>query len=169
MDNLNITLGFAEKHRPKAAQLYYTAFRQKLHPIFRDERRALQVLEQSLNPAYAIAATLNNELVGIAGFHDKQGNLLDIRPSNMTRTFGFFGGWVRLLALSIFRRTIAGCHYRTCSSTTLRASQVRCGRHQPSRPSTLRAQRLCCHRHPTVSIPETDFWIFRGDHDAQNH
>ena len=105
MDNLNITLGFAEQHRPKAAQLYYTAFRQKLHPIFRDENRALQVLEQSLDPSYAIAATLNNELVGIAGFHDKQGNLLDIRPSNMTRTFGFFGGWVRLLALSIFRRT----------------------------------------------------------------
>jgi ribosomal protein S18 acetylase RimI-like enzyme len=104
MDNINITLGFAEKHRAKAAQLYYTAFRQKLHPIFRDETRGLAVLEQSLNPDYAFAAMMNDELVGIAGFHDEKGNLLDIHPSHMTRVFGFFGGWMRLLGLSIFRR-----------------------------------------------------------------
>jgi ribosomal protein S18 acetylase RimI-like enzyme len=104
MDNVMISLGFAAHHRAKAAQLYYTAFRQKLHPIFRDEHRALTVLENSLNPSYAIAATVNDQLVGIAGFHDMRGNLVDIQPRDMTRVFGFIGGWVRLLGLSLFSR-----------------------------------------------------------------
>lgn len=103
---ITVSPGLRSEHRADAARLYYEAFRQKLHPILRDEARGIAVIESSLNPAYAISALAGDQLVGIAGFHDKQGSLLNIRPQHMTRTFGFLRGWVKILALSIFSRAV---------------------------------------------------------------
>lgn len=104
MNDVTIKHGLAPEHRGKAAELYYTAFYQKLHPIFRDEARGQAVIEQSLQPEYAIVAMMNGTLVGIAGFKDSNGSLLDIQPKTVTDVYGFFSGWLRLLALSIFSR-----------------------------------------------------------------
>ncbi len=105
MSDITISLGLPDHHRRKAAELYYLAFRKKLYPIFRDKERGLRVLEQSLNPDYAFVATSDAALVGIAGIQEAKGCLVDIQPRIMTRTFGLFGGWWRLLALSLFSRT----------------------------------------------------------------
>lgn len=105
MKPITITHAFAEEHRHKAATLYYNAFYQKLHPIFRDDDRGRAVLVQALNPAYAIVALADDELVGLAGYQDKTGNLVDIQPGLMTEAFGWFGGWWRLLALLLFARS----------------------------------------------------------------
>lgn len=103
---ITITVGLPEAHRTRAAQLYYEAFRQKLHPIFRDQRRGTDILRESLNPPYAIAALIDDELVGIAGYKDAAGSLIDIQPRTMTQTFGVIGGWAKLLALSVFSRPV---------------------------------------------------------------
>lgn len=104
---ISLQLGFPDSQRECASQLYYQAFRQKLHPIFRDERLALAVLSASFQPDHAFAAVSDGQLVGIAGFKDRQGTLLDIQPNTITQAFGFIGGWTRLLALSIFARNQA--------------------------------------------------------------
>jgi len=104
--HIHIGIGLNDHHRIQAAQLYYTAFRQKLHPIFRDEARAIAVLEQSLNGSHALVATVNGDFAGIAGFKDAEGSLTDLQPHRMTDAFGFFGGWWRLLALSLFERSL---------------------------------------------------------------
>lgn len=104
MSDVTVTLGLPAEHRAKAAELYYVAFRQKLYPIFRDEVRARAVLQEGLNGAYAFTAIQDGALVGIAGFKDPSGSLLDIKPAMMTRAFGFLGGWVRILFLLQFIR-----------------------------------------------------------------
>lgn len=104
MTDITIKIGLDDVHRDKASTLYYTAFRQKLHPIFRDEQRGLAVLTESLNPQYAIVALHEGDLVGLAGFKDDHGTLIDLQTKTMTKTFGFIGGWWRLLALSLFER-----------------------------------------------------------------
>lgn len=104
MTDIEITQGLPEQHRTKAARLYYSAFRQKLHPIFRNEARGLAVLEESLNGEKALVAIRDGDLVGIAGFNDKTGSLVDIRPATMVEMFGWVGGWVRLFALMLFTR-----------------------------------------------------------------
>jgi len=106
MNDVTIKRGFTDAQREQSAHLYYNAFRQKLHPIFRDEARALRVLSHSLDPDYALTAVLDGQVVGIAGFHDEDGNLVDIDSDTMVKTFGFFGGWWRLLALSLFSRKV---------------------------------------------------------------
>jgi ribosomal protein S18 acetylase RimI-like enzyme len=103
---ITIQLGLPAEHRQRAAALYYTAFRQKLQPIFGDEMCGVAVLYQALNPAYAVVARRQGELVGIAGFKDADGNLVDIQPHHMTQVFGWLGGWGRLLLLSLFSRTL---------------------------------------------------------------
>lgn len=104
MESIRIERGFAEVHRKQAAALYYAAFRQKLQPIFRDETRGLALLEQALESPYCMAAFHEDQLVGIAGFKDRDASLVNIQPRMMVDQFGFAGGWARLLALSLFSR-----------------------------------------------------------------
>lgn len=106
-ETVSVRIGLPAEHLQRAAELYYLAFRQKLHPIFRDERRGIDVLRQSLDPQYAIVALLADQLVGIAGFKTEAGNLIDIQPRSMTQSFGFLGGWLRLLGLALFARPTA--------------------------------------------------------------
>lgn len=104
MDEIEIRVELPDGQRAKASRLYYAAFVQKLQPIFRDAARGRAVLEDCLNGSHAIVALRDAELVGIAGFQDADGKLVDIQPTQMVRAFGFLGGWARLLALLIFRR-----------------------------------------------------------------
>lgn len=104
---VTIERGFVAEHRQEAARLYYEAFRQKLHPIFRDETKALAVLTAALNGDHALVATVDGALAGIAGFKDADGQMVALQPRHMTDTFGFIGGWWRLLALSLFERKLA--------------------------------------------------------------
>ncbi|MEM6284238.1 MAG: GNAT family N-acetyltransferase [Chloroflexota bacterium] len=104
MPDIIITHGLADEHREQAAALYYQAFQQKLGPIFRSDEKALDVLRASLDPNYAIVALHGGNLAGLAGFKDGNGNFVDIQPEVMTHTFGWPGGWVRLLGLALFYR-----------------------------------------------------------------
>jgi ribosomal protein S18 acetylase RimI-like enzyme len=64
------------------------------------------VIADSMDGRHAFTATVDGRLAGIAGYKDAAGSLLDIGPAAMTRIFGFFGGWARLLALSVFARPV---------------------------------------------------------------
>jgi hypothetical protein len=102
MCDIAIALGLLDEHLEQAVTLYCKAFHQKLAPVFRDESLAQSVLRDSLNPDYAIVALHEGCLVGIAGFKDSEGTLVDIQPKTMTRAFGWFGGWIRLFGLALW-------------------------------------------------------------------
>ncbi len=101
-----IQRGFSDEQREQVAALYWTAFAQKLEPIFRQREPALRVIAESLNPQYSFVALAGDQVAGVAGFKDAHGSLLDLTPAAMTRTFGFVGGWLRLLGLLIFARPV---------------------------------------------------------------
>lgn len=103
---ITVQIGLPAAQRQRAARLYYQAFRQKLQPIFRDEAKGIAVLEQALDPAHALVALQGGDLVGIAGFKDQHGSLVDLKPHQMTQAFGWIGGWLRLLPLAIFVRPL---------------------------------------------------------------
>jgi ribosomal protein S18 acetylase RimI-like enzyme len=103
-NNISIQRGFSDAQREQVAALYWTAFAQKLEPIFRQREPALRVIAASLKPDYSFVALAGEQVAGVAGFKDAQGSLLDLTPAAMTRAFGFVGGWLRLLGLSIFAR-----------------------------------------------------------------
>jgi len=106
MTDIVIQKGMAAHHIERAADLYYAAFYQKLQPIFRDEERGKTVLRKSINANYVIVALANDQVVGLAGFKEAGGQLLDITPKIMRDTFGFIGGWARLLVLALFERKL---------------------------------------------------------------
>lgn len=105
-DTVQISIGLDDAHRDTAAAIFYAAFEQKLAPIFRDETRARQVFARSFNGDYALVATVDGQLAGIAGFKDAHGDMLNLQSQIMTDTFGFFGGWRRLLLMAIFERKL---------------------------------------------------------------
>lgn len=74
-DDITYSLGFAETLRADAAVLYDQAFGAKIALAIpnRDERTSL--LKECLLPNFAFVALMNNELVGLAGFHTPYGSL----------------------------------------------------------------------------------------------
>ncbi len=75
INKLVIRKGFPESYRQSAALLYDEAFRQKFSVAIHSDKKRLSLLQDCLNPEYAIVAIKNNDLVGIAGFHTKKGSL----------------------------------------------------------------------------------------------
>ena len=68
-------LGFPESARPAAVELYDEAFAAKLRPAIPDDAARLAVLTGELEPAKSVAALDGDELLGLAGFHDRGGSL----------------------------------------------------------------------------------------------
>ncbi|MBN1260439.1 MAG: GNAT family N-acetyltransferase, partial [Anaerolineae bacterium] len=101
---IEIVPGLPEEHRASAAQLYYTAFRQKLSPIFRSDEDAIAVLEEALNSNFGITALYEGEFAGVAGIQYGGGHFVDISPAIMTRRFGRLRGWLKLIPLALMAR-----------------------------------------------------------------
>lgn len=77
------------------------AFRPLLQPFLGDGPRGLDVLARSLNPTHAIVATRAGQLVGLAGFQDGGGSLLDVDLRTMIRAYGLAGGSLRYLGMGL--------------------------------------------------------------------
>lgn len=103
---IRVQQGFSTEHRHTLADLYYIAFKDKLHPIFRDEAKAKMILAESFNPEYALIAVQDETAIGIAGFKDTAGSLVDIQSDLMVKAFGFFGGWLRIFGLLLLERSL---------------------------------------------------------------
>jgi len=104
--HITIQYTFPNNQSATVARLYYQAFQQKLAPIFRDDDKALALLTCAMNPDYAYVAMYDGNVVGVAGFKDSKGNLVDAKAEHFTDNFGFFGGWWRIFALMILDREL---------------------------------------------------------------
>lgn len=72
-ESIEYRIGLHEKHLVRAAELYEEAFRQKFFPVIKSREKTVEILVDSIVPEYAIAAFEKNRLIGIAGFHGREG------------------------------------------------------------------------------------------------
>jgi len=68
-------LGFGDDLRSEAARLYDEAFGTKLGVGIPSVEDRLRVIAEGLQPEYGIVAFVEDELAGLAGFHDRSGSL----------------------------------------------------------------------------------------------
>jgi len=104
---IQITAGFASHHRDQAALLFWQAFKGKLGPVMRPERKALAFVSSVLDPAHAISATApDGALLGIAGFKTAQGAFVGGSLTDMAKSYGWIGATWRGLLLSMLERDL---------------------------------------------------------------
>lgn len=102
---MTLQLGFKEKDRSKAASLYANAFKRKFVHLIGNEDQVSALLEKGLDPNYCITYYLDDQLVGLAGFHVGKDALVKISLSDFISEFGLFKGIFKgLLSGIIFYR-----------------------------------------------------------------
>jgi GNAT superfamily N-acetyltransferase len=102
-----ISPGFPEDRRPAAAHLFWQAFSGKLGKVLAPEKKALQLIERILDPAFAISAVdREGQLLGLAGYKTADGALAGGSLADMTAVYGVFGGLWRGLLLDVLERNI---------------------------------------------------------------
>lgn len=102
---MTLQLGFKEKDRLKAAALYANAFKRKFVHLIGNEDQVSALLEKGLDPNCCMAYYLEDQLVGLAGFHVGKHALVKISLSDFISEFGLFKGLIKgLLSGIVFHR-----------------------------------------------------------------
>lgn len=105
--DVTIRHGFSEDHRDEAAALFWEAFSGKLGKILRPEEKALHLVREILDPDFAFSAvSRDGELLGLAGFKTSVGGFSGGDLSDLTSTYGLFGGLWRGVVLELFERPL---------------------------------------------------------------
>lgn len=100
-----ITAGFNDSERPMIAQMYWTAFGQKLGRVMGPAPRALAFIEDILDPTHAICARSDDgTLLGVAGFKTQRSALAGGDWSDLSRHYGLFGSGWRMALLGLLER-----------------------------------------------------------------
>lgn len=75
-----------------------------MQPILGEAVRAVPILAESLDPSNAFAALDNGVIVGLVGFHNTEGQLVDVQYGTLLKHFGFIqGNWRALLGILLSR------------------------------------------------------------------
>lgn len=90
--------------REAAAHLYLEAFGGKIGGILGPAPRARAFLAEILDPAHAIAALQDGQLVGIAGYKTAQGGLMNGGLRALARHYGWLGALWRAPLLALLER-----------------------------------------------------------------
>ncbi|MGI9395061.1 MAG: GNAT family N-acetyltransferase [Boseongicola sp.] len=103
-----ITSGFTDGERAAVAQLFWEAFRGKLGKVMGPDDRASKFFADVVSPKYALVArSLDDKILGIAGFKTADGAFAGGTLSDMTRHYGRFGGFWRGILLETLERNLA--------------------------------------------------------------
>ncbi len=104
-EKIHYQLGIPETLRDEAVQLYDEAFGPKFAVAIKNKEKRLKLLEESLQLRFALSATVNNKLVGLAGFHTAKGSLTKgITGKKLYQNLGFFGSVRAALIFSLYER-----------------------------------------------------------------
>ena len=101
---VSIAAGFAEAEREPLSRLYWEAFGDKLGRVLGPGPKALTFVARSLSPAHALVARSGGEPVGLAGFRDYEGALVDISLGPMLGVYGVAGALGRSALLGLRHR-----------------------------------------------------------------
>ncbi|WP_018693151.1 GNAT family N-acetyltransferase [Algicola sagamiensis] len=98
--NINYVTGTPEVHREEAAALYNESFGDKFAVAIPCKEKRLKLISESLSLDFSIAAILDGELVGLAGYHTKKGSLT--QGFTFDRLLEHLGFWSSIRAALIF-------------------------------------------------------------------
>ena len=105
--SFTITEGFEPNQRELVADLYWQAFKTKLNPVMKPEKKALEFLSRVANPTHSISAvSLDGTLLGIAGFKTKNGAFIAGELADLQATYGWLGGFWRGMLLGLLERPL---------------------------------------------------------------
>lgn len=108
-DSSTFTLapGFEPAHRDAIVDLYWDAFRDKLHRVMRPEARARAFIRRVADPAFAIRAEADDgTLLGVAGFKTAEGAFVGGELADLTAVYGTVGGLARGLIMDAIDRPL---------------------------------------------------------------
>jgi ribosomal protein S18 acetylase RimI-like enzyme len=96
---VTIFLGLHSHQRPQAARLYWEAFGGKLGRVMGPDAKALAFFGHVIRADHCLAALDDaGDLIGIAGFKTPKGSFASGNWSDLTATYGMWGGrWRGLL------------------------------------------------------------------------
>ena len=101
-DQIAVRLGLPERHRRRAGELYYEAFRQKFEPVMGSPEHGVAILEKSLIPEQAIVALHQDQLVGVSGLQYGGRCFVDARVSAFVHEFGWVWGLFKFAQFVLF-------------------------------------------------------------------
>ncbi|MEM9584588.1 MAG: GNAT family N-acetyltransferase [Pseudomonadota bacterium] len=108
MDSVKIIPGFTEDQRATAVELFWQAFREKLHAVMGPEAKARAFLTSVADPSHAISAVdESGTLLGIAGFKTADGAFIGGAVSDLITVYGLLGTVWRGPLLSMLERDLA--------------------------------------------------------------
>ena len=100
-----ITRGWKSSLTAQAARLYEEAFGAKFSTAISDEQIRIKILSRSFLPDFSYVATVNDEIVGIAGFHTTDGSLTGgMTLRGLVTELGFIRGIWAGIVFSLFER-----------------------------------------------------------------
>jgi len=103
--SVTIELGLAADQREPLAQLYESAFGEKLGLAVPKLDDRLKLLSKSMQPQFAIGAFSDRQLVGLAGFSTSDGSLTGgIDYQGLLSELGWFKGNRAAVVLSLYER-----------------------------------------------------------------
>ncbi len=96
---VNYQIGLPESLRDQAALLYDDAFSRKLRFALPDDEKRVLVLARSFEPGHCVVAIRGDDLLGVAGFHDRDGSFTDHMTIRTLRSTIGIRGTMRALPL----------------------------------------------------------------------
>lgn len=103
---MKITAGLPPAAIPRAAELFWHAFEDKLGRLLGPEPRARAFLERVMVPRFALSAHEGETLLGIAGFKTEEGGLVGGTFRDLAAIYGTFGAIWRSPLLEMFERPL---------------------------------------------------------------
>jgi ribosomal protein S18 acetylase RimI-like enzyme len=104
---VRVLRGLPPALRPAAAALYWEAFGGKLGAVLGPQAKALQFLEQALQPDHAyVAVDTEGALLGLIGFKSPQGSFAGGSFEQMCSVYGHFGAIWRAGLLTLLQQDI---------------------------------------------------------------
>ena len=102
---IDYRLGLNRDQLEAAAELYDEAFGKKFAVAIKSRQDRLKLYESTFNGKFALSASVEAKLVGLAGFHTTGGSLTGgITPSVLLTRLGFFRGLRATLIFSLYER-----------------------------------------------------------------
>lgn len=105
MSELQIEDGLIEQDRPRAAALYWEAFRRKLRPAFGTEDVGTAVVTASLRPDRILVARVNGSVVGVCGYTADGASAVDLSWTSLRSHLSRRGAIRAIAALAILARS----------------------------------------------------------------
>ena len=99
MEDVTIEHGLAPRHRWRAAEIVYEAFRRKFDPLLGTREHALALFAASLQADRALVALQRGEVVGLAGLQYGGRKSLVYRWPDVAREYGLLRGLPRMAVL----------------------------------------------------------------------